>query len=93
MTGAGGLPTLRQLVLVLAIAMPACVDSVSEPDPSTHLDGGSGDGGSVKVACDGALCNTSNGSQCNAGGDPTWIAGVALGLTALVRRRRQEVRR
>ena len=74
-------------ILILASA-PACIDAPQVD--STPVDAGAPKDG-VPVACDGALCNTSNGSQCNAGGDQTLLATLAIGLVSLARARRRMV--
>ena len=65
--------------LALALVVAACTGNAAAPDAA-------GDG-AVKVACDGALCDTTNGSTCSAGA-PSELAWIALPLLVLRRRRR-----
>jgi hypothetical protein len=82
---------LVTLILALAFAAPACIDADVDATPPAHVD--AGEGKEVPVACDGALCNTSNGSQCNAGGDPMLVVGVAIALGAMIAKRRKGTKR
>jgi uncharacterized protein (TIGR03382 family) len=66
---------------ILACVLAACVEH-APAQPAV-------DAGTVPVACDGALCATDNGSACNAtSASPGALAGVALVVAALARRRR-----
>jgi hypothetical protein len=82
---------LVQLMLVFALAAPACIDVDVDATPPAPVDAGTGR--EVPVACDGALCNTSNGSQCNAGGDPMLVVGVAVALAAMIAKRGKGAKR
>jgi hypothetical protein len=82
---------LVQLVLACALATPACVDADVDATPPAPAD--AGHDREVPVACDGALCNTSNGSQCNAGGDPMLVVGVAVALAAMIAKRGKGAKR
>ncbi len=67
----------------LACVLAGCLDRA----PAT-ADAAGGDGG-ARVACDGALCATDNGSTCDATvADPRALAWVAASLIAIRRRRR-----
>jgi hypothetical protein len=81
---------MKRLAIIVLVMASACLDATDlKSDPST---GATADAAvdkhddAVPVACDGALCNTSNGSACNAGGDPT-LAGTLLAIAALARAR------
>lgn len=70
----------------------ACVDDAGNPCD----DGGADAGSSVPLACDGALCDTTNGAECGVspgaalGASPValFVAAV-LGASALLRRARR----
>jgi uncharacterized protein (TIGR03382 family) len=69
-------------VAMLACVLAACVDRpLATPDAAV-------DAGDIPVACDGALCATTNGSTCNAStSDPATLAGVLVALASLRLRR------
>ena len=69
--------------VILAYILAGCVEGEpAAPDASR-------DGGAIRVACDGALCATDNGSTCSAtSASPGALAGVLVVLAAIGRRRR-----
>jgi uncharacterized protein (TIGR03382 family) len=73
------------LAVVIALAAGACIDHVdASPDAKAPDDAST----EPKVGCDGALCQTSNDSTCNAGGSPGWLAAAFVAFAVAGRRRR-----
>jgi MYXO-CTERM domain-containing protein len=79
---------MRWLAILIIAAASGCIDPVDST--ATPADA-AGSNDAVKIACDGALCSTSNGSSCNVGGDPTLLAGL-VAVAAIVRVRRRGAR-
>jgi uncharacterized protein (TIGR03382 family) len=67
--------------LLFALVAACATEHPATPDASP-------DAAAVKVACDGALCDTTNNSTCSAGA-PSGLLWIALPLAALVVRRRR----
>jgi uncharacterized protein (TIGR03382 family) len=90
--------TLRAIATLLTVlVLGSCIDSTGEvptdttETPATTPVDAPSPPKDVNVACDGALCDTSNDSTCNAGGGSVaWpIAGAMLLLALGTRRRRR----
>jgi hypothetical protein len=75
---------MRALV-VLLVLVAGCVDRVDATPDAKPTD----DAGIEKVACDGALCDTSNDSTCNAGGGAGWLAAAIVAFAIAGTRRRR----
>jgi hypothetical protein len=70
--------------IALAFALVAACTTGNGATPDAALDGAK----PTPVACDGALCDTTNSASCSAG-EPTLALWLALPLVAVARRRRR----
>ena len=60
------------------------VDAGCADDAGTCEDAGIDGGGEVPLACDGALCDTTNGASCSTAGKPVNLAWLAVVVVAFV---------
>src|SRR5215472_2973907 len=70
--------------LAMGRAASTEVDAGCADDAGICEDAGIDGGGGVPLACDGALCDTTNGASCSTAGKPVNLAWLAVVVVALV---------
>src|SRR5262245_45849953 len=82
------------LLAFLAMWPIACAQSDGGcADAAGMCDGGNPNDGGIPPACDGALCDTTNGASCSSAGKPdnlAWLAVVAAACALPTLRRRHQ---